>query len=256
MNEHCEKMKEKMADLLLDSLSEQDSSALDEHLARCSKCAEYLQALRDERALLREFAGKVDGGMPQRKKRMEDAIKRCDPTEGKRLPSIFGIIGQGSIAKFAVAAGLLVAVGFFAGRLLPARSADIGQLKAALETSLKASLEEGIYSNLIEQVGRDRESALERQYVRLKDELARQSRREMSELAEMTLAASQTATEQRLAELIRLIEAARTVDHWQVARALEQIESYRIADRVRFGESLVSLASLNNEMKPGAPERN
>ena len=51
---------------------------------------------------------------------------------------------------------------------------------------MKASLEEGIYSNLIEQVKRDRESALERHYVRLKDELARQSRYEMNEIAEMT----------------------------------------------------------------------
>ncbi|MEA3226108.1 MAG: hypothetical protein U9Q07_09170, partial [Planctomycetota bacterium] len=72
----------------------------------------------------------------------------------------------------------------------------------------------------------------------------------------MTLTASQAATEQRLAELIRLIEAARTVDHWQVARAFEQIESYRLRDRTRFGESLVSLASLRNEITPDDPERN
>jgi len=105
-------------------------------------------------------------------------------------------------------------------------------------------------------VNLDREAALERHYAKLKDELARQSRREMSGLVEMTLSASQAVTEQRLAELIRLIEAARTVDHWQIARALEQIESNRLQDRTRFGESLVSLASLETEMMPGDPERN
>ena len=256
MNEDCKRMKDKMADHLFDRLDAQDRDALNEHIARCPKCAEHFQALKDEKELLKEFAGKVDAGMQQRKERMAEEIQRCDLAKRTGRRYGWAAIAQGRIAKLAVAAGLLVAAGFFAGRLMPTRPADIDQLQAALETSLKASLEEGIYSNLIEQVNRDRESALERHYVRLKDELARQSRHEMSEVAEMTLTASQAATEQRLAELIRLIEAARTVDHWQVAKAFEQIESYRLQDRTRFGESLVSLASLKNEMTPDDPERN
>jgi hypothetical protein len=256
MNEDCERMKERMADHLLGNLSGQDSDALNEHVALCSKCAEHFQTLRDEKALLREFAEKVDAGMQQRKEKVTEAIQRCDLTERTSPPFSWRTIAQGRISRLAVAAGLLVAAGFFGGRLMPARPADIGQLQAALETSLKASLEEGIHSSLIEQVNRDRESALERHYVRLKDELARQSRYEMNEIAGITLTASRTATEQRLEELIGLIEAARTIDHWQIARALEQVESNRIEDRTRFGESLVSLASLKNEMTPDDPERN
>jgi len=256
MNEDCERMKDKMADHLFDHLSAPDRDALNEHVARCSKCAEHLQALKDEKALLSDFAEKVGAGMQQRKEKMTEAIQRCDLTEPAGPRFSWAAIARGPVTKLAVAAGLLIAAGFFAGRLLPARSADIGQLQTALETSLKASLEEGIYSSLIEQVKRDRESALERHYVRLKGELARQSRYEMNEIAQMTLTASRTATEQRLEELIGLIEAARTVDHWQIARAIEQIESNRLQDRTRFGESLVSLASLKNEITPGDPERN
>jgi hypothetical protein len=256
MNDDCERMKDQMADYLFDRLSAPDREVLNEHLAQCSKCDEHLQTLKDEEALLRDFAEKVGAGMQQRKERMAEAIQRCDLTErtGRRFG--WAAIAQSRIARLAVAAGLLVAVGFFAGRLMPTHPVDIEQLQVALETSLKASLEEGIYTSLIEQVKRDRESALERHYVRLKNELARQSRHEMNEVAEMTLAASQTATEERLAELIHLIEAARTVDHWQVARAFEQIESYRLQDRTRFGESLVSLVSLKNEITPSDPERN
>jgi len=256
MNDDCKRMKDKMAAHLFDRLSAPDRDALNEHLAQCSKCAEHFQTLKDEKALLRGFAEKVGAGMQQRKERMAEAIQRCDLTE--RTSRRFGWrkIAQSRITRLAVAAGLLVAAGFFAGRLMPAHSADIEQLQTVLETSLKASLEEGIYSNLIEQVKRDRESALERHYVRLKDELARQSRYEMNEIAQMTLTASRAATEQRLEELIALIEAARTIDHWQVARALEQVESNRLQDKTRFGESLVSLASLKNEMMPDDPERN
>lgn len=256
MNEDCERMKDKMADCTFDGLSEQDRDALNEHVARCSKCAEHFQTLRDERVLLRGFAEKVNAGMQNRKEAMAEAIKRCDLSKRTRATSGWRAIALSQVTRLAAAAVLLIAVGFVAGRLMPSRPVDIEQLRTALESSLKSSLEEGIQGSLIEQVNRDRESALERYYVRLKDELARQSRREMSELAEMTLTASQMATEQRLAELIRLIEAVRTVDHWQIARALEQIESYRLQDRTRFGESLVSLASLKNEITPDDPERN
>ena len=256
MNEDCERMKDKMADHLFDRFSAPDRDALNEHLAQCSKCAEHFQTLKDEKALLRDFAEKVGAGMQQRKEKMAEAIRRCDLAEPASRRFGWAAIAQSRVARLAVAAGLLIAVGFFAGRLMPTRPVDIEQLQIALETSLQTSLEEGIYSSLIEQVKRDRESALERHYVRLKDELARQSRYEMNEVAEMTLTASQTAMEERLAELIHLIEAARTVDHWQVARAFEQIESYRLQDRTRFGESLVSLASLRNEITPDDPERN
>ena len=252
MNNDCEKTQDRMADYLLDNLSEQDSDALKEHVAQCPSCAEYLQTLRDEKDLLREFAGKVNAGMQPRKERMAEAIRNCDLSERGKLMSGCWAIVLSRITRLAVAAGLLVALGFIGGTLQPARPVDIGQLRAALETSL----EEAIHGSLIEQVSRDRESALERHYVRLKNELARQSRHEMNELAKLTLSASQTATEERLAELIRLIEAARIVDHRQIARAIEKIESNRLQDRTRFGESLVSLASLQDKRVLGDAEPN
>jgi len=61
------------------------------------------------------------------------------------------------------------------------------------------------------------------------------------------LAASRAVTDQRLAELIRLIEAVRTVDHYQVRMALEQIESNRLQDKTHFGKGLVSLAAQKNK---------
>jgi len=256
MNDDCETMKDKMADHLFDCLSAPDRDALNEHLGRCPKCAEYLQALGDERELLRELTQKVGAGMQARKERMAEAVESCDLSEQTTLMSGFKAIVLSPITRLAVAAGLLIAAGFIAGRLLPAGPGDIAQLRAAMEGSLKSSLKEGIYSSLIEQVNRDREAALERHYLRLKDELARQFRHEMNELAEMTLTASKTATEQRLAELIRLIETARAVDHWQAAKAFEQVESNRFRDRNRFGESLVSLASLKNEMTSDDPGQN
>jgi hypothetical protein len=250
MSEDCERMQDKIADCIFGALSRQDNDALNEHVAGCSKCRQYMQALSDEKSLLREFAEKVDAGMEPRKERLAKAVERCKPGERTKLRPTWRTIVQSRFAKLAVAAGLLIVAGYLAGRLLPSRSADIQQLQAALEASLRSSLERGIHGSLIEQVNRDRELALERHYMRLRDELARQSRHEMNELARMTLAASRTATEQRLEELIRLIEAARTIDHLQVERALDLMESSRLEDRTRFGEGLVSLATLKNEGLP------
>lgn len=251
MSEDCEKMQDKIADSIFGALSRQDDDALKQHLAVCSQCREYMKALRDEKGLLREFAGRVEAGMEPREERMAEAVKSCNLTERMKLPLLWRTIVQSRITKLTVAAALLIAAGYFAGRLLPARPADTQQLQAALETSLKSSLEQAIRNSLLEQVNRDRELALERHYAQLRDELTRQFYHDSNEFAVRTLAASRAATEQRLAELIQLIEAARTVDHLQVATAFEQIESNRLEDRTRFGKGLERLIA---EKKQGLPD--
>ena len=249
-------MKDGMAGRLFDGLSAQDREALDEHVARCSKCAEHFQKLRDEKTSLREFAEKVNAGMQRRKEAMAEAVRRWDPNERVRPAAGWRAIALNPVAGLAAAAVLLIAVGFVAGRLMPGRPVDVEQLRAALESSLKSSLEEGIHSSLLEQVSRDRESALDRYYVRVKDELARQFHREMNGLAVQTLAVSEASMERRLEQLIRLIEAAREVDHRQVQKALHYMESNRIEDRTRLGQSLESLGSIRDREFPVVPTTN
>ena len=252
MNNDCKKIQDRMAYYLFDNLSQLDADALRVHVAQCPGCAKHLRALREEKDLLREFAGKVNAGMQSRKERMARAIKNRDQSEARKQRSGCWTVVFSQMTRLTVAAGLLVALGFVGGRLLPARPLDIEQLRSALETTL----EEAIHGKLLDQVKRDRESALERHYARLKHELAKQSRHEMNELAKMTLTASLTATEERLAELIRLIEATRIVDRRQIARALDMIESNRLQDRTRFGESLVRLASLSDKSVLVEPQHN
>lgn len=245
MSEDCEKMQDKIVDYILGVLSQEDFDVLNEHIAVCSKCRQYMQALKGEKKLLREFAGKVDAGMEPREEEMAKAITSCNKGRQIKLPLTWRIFVQSKISKLAVAAVLLIAVGYFAGQLLSPRSPDIEQLQTAIETSLKSSLEQTIHKSLLEQVSRDRELALERYYVRLKDELTRQLHQNISDFAVQTLAASRAVTDRRLADLIQLIEAARTVDHYQIRMALEQMESNRLQDKTHFGKGLVSLAAQN-----------
>ncbi len=157
-------------------------------------------------------------------------------------------IFKSPIAKFAAAAVLLLAVGYATGRLSAPPPLDVEELKAALETSLKSSLEPAIRQDLLEQMNDRWQSAFAAGCAQIKEELQRQVRRDLTEFAAQTLAASGTLTNQRLMELIQLIEAARIQDRRRIAAAFEQIELNRLQDKTRFGNGLQLIATRTNEL--------
>jgi hypothetical protein len=128
------------------------------------------------------------------------------------------------IFKFAAAAVLLICAGYIIGRVSSAQPVNVDQLRTEIETSLRLSL-----AASCEQI---------------KDELHQQVQRDLTEFATQTLAASTTATDQRLIELIRLIDAARMQDHLRVAAAIEKIEM----DKEKLGNGLQALATKTNEL--------
>jgi len=140
------------------------------------------------------------------------------------------------IAKLAAAAVLLIAVGYAVGWLTTPQP-DMEQLKSALETSLRASL--------IEEMNNRWQTTFTANCVQLKDELQQQVRRDLTEFAAQTLAASNTITEQRLMKLVELIETARARDRQQIAAALEKIEY----DKQLLGNGLVALAARTSELR-------
>jgi hypothetical protein len=153
-------------------------------------------------------------------------------------------IFKSPITKFAAAAVLLIAVGYATGRLSAPEPLDVEELKAALETSLKSSLEPAIRQDLLEQMNDRWQSAFVANSTQLKEELHQQVRRDLTEFAAQTLAASGTLTNQRLMELIRLIEAARIRERQQVAAALEQIEQ----EKIQLRNGLLAVAAQTNEL--------
>lgn len=140
------------------------------------------------------------------------------------------------IAKLAAAAVLLIAVGYAVGRLTTPQP-DMERLQSALETSLRASL--------VEEMNNRWQTTFTADCVRLKDELQQQVRRDLTEFAAQTLAASNTLTEQRLMKLVELIETARARDRQQIAAALEKIEY----DKHLLGNGLVALAAKTSELR-------
>jgi hypothetical protein len=177
--------------------------------------------------------------------RVRDAMTNRE--EGRRVglapPSLIS-----RLMKLAAAAVLMIGAGYIAGLVSAPRPLDVEELQATLESSLRSSLEPAIRRELLKEVNDRWQSAFAANCAQLKDELQRQVRRDLTEFAAQTLAASGTLTNQRLMELVQLIEAARVQDRRRVAEALEQIELNRLEDRTRFGDGLVTLAAQTNEL--------
>ncbi len=174
----------------------------------------------------------------------ETLIKEDKSQQGKN-PGILQVVFKSPIIKLAAAAVLLIAVGYATGRLSAPEPVDVEELKAALESSLKASLEPAIRGDLIAQLNEQWQSAFAVNSAQLKEELQQQVRRDLTEFAAQTLAASGTMTNQRLIELVQLIEAARRRERMQVAAALEQIEF----NRQQLENGLLSIAARTSELR-------
>ncbi len=157
---------------------------------------------------------------------------------------IWRTVFKSPIAKFAAAAVLLIAVGYATGRFSAPPPLDVEELKAALEISLKSSLEPAIRQDLLEQMNERWQSAFAVGCAQIKEELQRQVRRDLTEFAAQTLAASGTLTNQRLMELIQLIEATRRRERQQIEAAFEQIEQEKILLR----NGLLAVAAQTNEL--------
>lgn len=147
-----------------------------------------------------------------------------------------------SVLRLAAAAVVLLAVGYAGGRITTPKP-DIEQLHAALLPSLAASLEPAIRAGVVEETTQRCQQAMVAGYVQLHDELTDQYRADLDRFAVQTFAASNSVTNQLLAQLIEAVKAAQQQDRQRVAAALEYIEAKRAAENAALGTAVVRLAS-------------
>ena len=147
------------------------------------------------------------------------------------------------VARWAVAAAVLVTAGYAAGRLSAPGEPDMDQLRADLLPSLAAALEPSIRQRVLEETRRDYQQAMVAGYVRMKDELTGQYRAELNRFAVQTFTASNTVTNQLLEQLVQAVQLSHRQDREWVAEALAQVEASRRADTAELGTALAGLAA-------------
>ncbi len=154
--------------------------------------------------------------------------------EFKTIRFIDRIKPMKGLIKYAAAAVLLIACGYTVGRLSAPKTPDIEQLRSAIEPAIR--------ENVLQEMGQYMQVGLASGYAQLKDELQQQYRRDLSNFAIQTLAASSTVTNQRLQELIDSINTAQTQDRQWFASSLNQIEHNRRQDKSQLAAGLETLA--------------
>ncbi len=164
--------------------------------------------------------------------RTRDALLNKENAPQYTDTTILRNIFKNPVIKLAAAAVLMIGFGYIGGRLSARQPLDAEELRIA------------ITKDLTEDMNERWQSAFAAGCAQLKDELQQQVRRDLTEFAAQTLAASGTMTNRRLMELARLIEAARIKDRERIEKAFEQIELYQ----AQLGKSLVAIASRTNEL--------
>jgi len=155
-------------------------------------------------------------------------------TTGKRIWFIDWLKATNSFTKVAAAAVLLIIAGYAAGRLSAPRPPDIEQIQTVLEPAIR--------TRLLDEMKQYLQLGLTNSYVRLKDDLTQQYRRDLSQVAAQTVLASGAVTNQLLEELINSINAAQTEDRQWVAAGFEQIELNRLRDNAQLTNAFANFA--------------
>ena len=221
-------------------MSELDENQIHERLKRLSQIepaeeatSQAMQQVRDVLTKQQEEHSRVAASKPTALGMAER--DKAIPKLRLRLPPL-------AVIKVAAAAMVLIAAGVIVGRLSAPSPIDVEELRAELEASLKSSLEPAIRQNVLDEVNSRWQSVFVANCAQLKDELAQQVRRDLTQFAAQSLAASGVQTQQQLRELIELIEAARIQDRRNIEAALAHIES-------QFGNGLVTLAARTSELQ-------
>jgi hypothetical protein len=146
------------------------------------------------------------------------------------------------LVKLVAAAVLMIGAGFVGGRLSTPEPLDVQQLRAALEGPLKSALVPAVRQELLSEMNDRWQKMLIASNAQVKEELARQMRRDLEAFAEQTLTAAGNLTDQRLMEFARMIEAARIKERQRVAAAFDYMGT-------RFGDGLVTLAARTDKLQ-------
>jgi hypothetical protein len=158
---------------------------------------------------------------------------------GRHISFLKRIKVPNSFAKVAAAAILLITAGYATGRLLSPKPPDVEQLRIALEPVIR--------QNILDEMKQYWQLSLAASYAQLKEDFTQQYRRDLTQIASYTLAASGAATNQLLEDLIESINQAQTHDRQWYAAVLGEIELNRLQDNAQLSNAFATFATQTEQ---------
>jgi len=241
MNRPCPDMQEQIADYVIAALDAEQAEVLRQHLAGCDSCRRYLNDLERQGQSLIGLGREIKADANLRQDKVIRALDNIAPAGGRRVPLLVG-----RFARVAVAAVLVLAAGIVIGRRTTPQPVDVERLRADIETSVLASLRPAVEQDLLTEVDRRVQEALSADHADLQVKIVEQLRDDLRVLTAQLVSRSEARVDQRVAELVQLIEAARLKDRQQTAKALDQI-------RTKMGMGLYFLAARTSEAPATVP---
>ncbi|MHC4388222.1 MAG: anti-sigma factor family protein [Planctomycetota bacterium] len=113
MKSDCDKMKDRIADLITGILPEQETQALQQHFSECSACRNYAESLEQEEQLLARFFGAFSTDMTTLEGKAIDAIERFEWPRRTGVVSVGEMIMKNFLMKYAAAAVLIAVVALY-----------------------------------------------------------------------------------------------------------------------------------------------
>jgi len=135
MSNPCEEMQEKIADYVLEILSQKEIDALDEHISSCAACRQYVQALENEKRSLLRLGEKLEADMAIRRDRVIEALNHYSPTARIKVLLIWRTIMKSRITKLAAAAVIIIAVSLGLTTLLDQTVAPAYAIEQTIQAS-------------------------------------------------------------------------------------------------------------------------
>jgi anti-sigma factor RsiW len=244
MNRPCAEMQEHIADYVLGALESEETGVLRAHLGGCANCRQYLQSLEAQGRALVSLGEQVGADMSARQDRAIQALEGVVPV-GSRAGQAWPFLG--GLIRTAVAAVLILAAGITIGRWTAPQPADVEQLRADLEASIAAALGPAVRESVLSEVNQHLQSAASTGDTQLKVEIAEQMHRDLQAFAAQFVSGAEALMDQRSAELVQLVEAARLKDRQRVERAFRQLELTRLRDKTEIGRGIWTLAAQTTE---------
>lgn len=145
--------------------------------------------------------------------------------------------------KWAVAAMVLILLGFSVGRFITPRGLD-EQRMAALESRLIARLGPAITQEVGQVLSQDLHTVQANGYTRLNEALDQRLQESMKEYAIQILAASNASTSQLMDNLVQAIRVAQVQERQRLASVIKEIEFDRLQKDTQVRKSLANVAVL------------
>ncbi len=211
--------REEWMEYLYDELDAKKRGSLTKHLRDCPDCLASVESWRSVMSHL-------------------DQWKLAHCREGNlRFRRVIEWVG-----RWAVAAVLLIGIGYTFGLLSGPDLTDVRELRHVLETSLKSSMESAVRDSVRQELNLRWLPALAESQALLKDELHEQLRYDLNQFATDVMAASSAERNELLAKVVRSMQERQLQQGYLIAAVLDQMKRQQLRNDALLRNDLASLA--------------